>query len=332
MADEKKLDAVFEGGGVKGIGHVGAVTVTEEHGYEFVNVAGSSAGAIVASFIAADYSGLEMKQILDDLNYLDFLDEGLLDRLPLLGKPLSFIFEKGIYEGSYFEKWLRERLANKGVHTFGDLVLDDFKDKPKYRYRLQVTGADVSRGVLLILPGDIAQYGMDPDQLDVAAAVRMSMSIPFIFEPVLLKDRAGKTSYIVDGGLLSNFPVSIFDEDTADPPWPTFGYKLVDPDESQPNDIRGPFTLLYALFATMMEAHDARYIADADFVRTIPIPTLGVRATDFDLSRERSEELYQSGRQAAEEFFATWDFERYKAEFRAPSPAGRRERLRGSAA
>jgi NTE family protein len=41
----------------------------------------------------------------------------------------------------------------------------------------------------------------------------------------------------------------------------------------------------------MMEAHDVRYIRDENFVRTIPIPTLGVKTTDFDLSREKSEAL-----------------------------------------
>lgn len=46
-------DAVFEGGGVKGIGLVGAIAVAEEKGYRWVNVAGTSAGAIVAALLAA---------------------------------------------------------------------------------------------------------------------------------------------------------------------------------------------------------------------------------------------------------------------------------------
>jgi len=48
-----KTDAVFEGGGVKGIGLVGAVNEIEKAGYEFENLAGASAGAIVASLLAA---------------------------------------------------------------------------------------------------------------------------------------------------------------------------------------------------------------------------------------------------------------------------------------
>ena len=65
-------DAVFEGGGVKGIGLVGAVAVAEERGYQWVNIAGTSAGAIVAALLAAGYSATEMKQIMEELDYNSF--------------------------------------------------------------------------------------------------------------------------------------------------------------------------------------------------------------------------------------------------------------------
>ncbi len=57
-----KWDAVFEGGGVKGIGLVGAVAEVEKAGYEFVNLAGTSAGAIVASLLAVGYTAEELKR------------------------------------------------------------------------------------------------------------------------------------------------------------------------------------------------------------------------------------------------------------------------------
>ena len=77
----------------------------------------------------------------------------------------------------------------------------------------------------------------------------------------------------------------------------------------------------------MMEAHDRMYIGNGAFARTIPIPTVGVQTTEFDLSRERADKLYQSGQDAAREFFAHWDFERYKQEFRAGVAKNRRESL-----
>ena len=327
-----KADAVFEGGGVKGIGLVGAVAVAEEKGYQWINVAGTSAGAIVAALVAAGYTSTELKKVMDELDYNNFKDRSFLDRIPLAGPIASLIFEKGIYEGNFLDNWMNELLREKGIKTFGDLIVEEYKDSESYRYRLRVIASDISRGRLLVLPQDIAYFGIRPEDLNVAAAVRMSMSIPFFFEPVVLKNmRTNEVSYIVDGGLLSNFPVWLFDSEGTIPEWPTFGFKLVEPEEKLeiPHRVRGPISLLTALFATMMQAHDARYIKDEQFVRTIPIPTLGIGTTEFDISRERSEALYQSGRQAAEKFFSEWNFQEYVNEYRKDkSKLGRTKRLR----
>ena len=316
-------DSVFEGGGVKGIGLVGAVAVAEERGYQWVNIAGTSAGAIVAALLAAGYSAAEMKQIIAELDYNNFKDASPLDRVPIAGPLASLIFEKGIYEGKFFESWIRELLRKKNVVTFNDLILPEYKNDEQHRYKLRVIASDISRGRLLVLPQDIADFGVRPEALNVAAAVRMSMSIPFFYEPVKLRNmKTNQVSYIVDGGILSNFPVWLFDNDGEVPEWPTFGFKLVEPEQKREitNHVRGPISLLTALFSTMMEAHDARYIKDEQFARTIPIPTLGVGTTEFDISREKSEALYQSGREAAEAFFDTWDFAKYVDKYRRGKP------------
>ncbi len=317
MSSNLKADAVFEGGGVKGIGLAGAVAVAEEKGYHWENVAGTSAGAIVAALVAAGYTAAELRKIMNELNYNNFKDAGVIDRIPVVGPLASVTFEKGIYEGNFLENWMRELLLKKGVRTFGDLIMEEYKDDDRYRFKLRVIASDINQGRMLALPQDIAFYGVRPEKLDVARAVRMSMSIPFFFEPVKLETKKGETSYIVDGGLLSNFPVWLFDTAGGIPSWPTFGFKLVEPGEGSPREIRGPITLLAALFSTMMEAHDKQYIKDEVFVRTVPIPTLGIKTTEFDISRERSEALYQSGREAAEKFFAKWDFVKYVQDYRS---------------
>lgn len=316
-----KADAVFEGGGVKGIGLVGAVAVAEERGYQWQNVAGTSAGAIVAALLAAGYTAAEMKEIMEELDYNNFKDSGLLDKVPLVGKIASLIFEKGIYEGKWFENWMRRLLKKKGKETFGDLIDDEFQNDERYRFKLRVIASDISSGRMLVLPQDMTDFGIRPEDLNIVTAIRMSMSIPFFYEPVRLRNmKTNQVSYIVDGGILSNFPVWLFDTEGAVPDWPTFGFKLLEPEERAPNQVRGPISLLTALFSTMSEAHDARYIKDADFVRTIPIPTLDVKTTEFDLSPKKSGALYQSGRQAAEKFFDTWDFDKYVNKYRKGKP------------
>ena len=336
-AHELNADLVCEGGGVKGIGLAGAFSVLEERGYKAQNVAGTSAGAITAALIAAGYTAAEVKEIVFGLDFRQFEDKGWEDRIPVAGRPLSLLLDQGIYEGEQFLQWMRGLLEGKGVRTFADLHTDF--DDPKYRSRLQVIASDVSARRLLVLPRDAGELGIDPDELDVALAVRMSMSIPIFFEPVRIANAVTNHEHIVvDGGMLSNFPVWLFDcSDEEEPDWPTFGLLLVEPDPKMPitarlpmpehsaRGARGLVTLLSSMLHTMMEAHDRLYVEKAQYARTIPIPTLGVRTTEFDITRERAQALYDSGRKAAEDFLSMWNFEAYIAEFRKGKTHSRRE-------
>ncbi len=310
---EKYVDLVFEGGGVKGIALVGAFSVLQERGYEPQNMAGASAGAIVAALIAAGYGAGELKEIIAELDYDRFKDEALEDRFPM-GKTLSILKDLGIYEGKAFEEWMRGLLETRGVRTFGDLVRREDVDL-KYRYKLQVIASDVTERRLLVLPRDAPKLGIeDPDDIDVAQAVRMSMSIPIFFEPVRFTNRLTDEEHlIVDGGMLSNFPVWLFDAE--EPQWPTIGMKLVQSPETPIGEelaepvpragVKQVIGYLRSLVDTMMAAHDRLYVEQHDFDRrTIGIDTLGVGTTEFDLSPERALALYESGRTAAKEFLA----------------------------
>jgi NTE family protein len=184
---------------------------------------------------------------------------------------------------------------------------------------------------MLVLPQDARDIGLDPDQLPVAEAIRMSMSIPVFFAPVKVDGHQ-----IVDGGLLSNFPVWLFDAPEGTPPrFPTFGLLLVAPDQKEPlvpeppgakvPPIHSRIDFLKAIAETMMEAHDRFYVEQANYARTIPIPTLGVRTTEFDIPADKAKALFKSGHDAAEAFLASWDFEEYKANFRSGRTETRRE-------
>jgi NTE family protein len=302
------VDLVFEGGGVKGIALVGAYSVLEEQGYRPQNMAGASAGAIVAALVAAGYSAAELREILGGLDFLSFKDRGWEDRLPALSKTISTLKDRGIYEGQAFLEWMRGLLEKKSVRTFGDLMRRP-EAEPVYRHKLQVVASDLTEQRLLVLPRDAHRLGIEnPDELEVALAVRMSMSIPLFFEPVSFTNpKTHREHLIVDGGMLSNFPVWIFDAE--EPQWPTFGLKFIEEDARAPLGALGfggeLFTLVdYTrnLVETMLEAHDRLYIEESDFERTIAIDSLGVGITEFDLPRKRAMELYDSGRAAAEEF------------------------------
>ena len=75
-------DAVFEGGGVRGIGHAGALLEAEESfGYEWQNVAGTSAGAIVAALVRVGYRAAEIRDIIWSLDFAKLMDKDWVDRL-----------------------------------------------------------------------------------------------------------------------------------------------------------------------------------------------------------------------------------------------------------
>jgi NTE family protein len=331
VSGDKKADAVFEGGGVKGIGLVGAIAEVEAAGYEFINLAGTSAGAIAAGLLAVGYKAADIKRELEQLDYRRFQDKGLLDKFGIAGKAMSIAFEFGIYEGKYFHDWFEGLLVAKGKTRFGD-ILSEWPDDDRYRYKLQVIAADLTDQRMLVLPRDLRSFGLDPDEFPIARAVRMSMSIPLFFEPVKLPDAGGRTHIIVDGGLLSNYPVWLLDDGTSDPSWPTFGFKLVEPAEREIGTAKWKpiddlLDYLKATMGTLTSAHDRFHISKSkgDYQRTIGIPTVvtidgkdkEIKATDFDLTREESDRLYGNGSEAGKEFLATWNFEDWKAKYRA---------------
>jgi NTE family protein len=316
----QKLDAVLEGGGVKGIALIGAAAALEEAGYAFENLAGTSAGALVAALLAAGYTAAELRAILMELNFRDFEDASLLGHVPIVGQYYEILAHLGIYKGDFLLNLVRQKLSAK-LHkervTFRDLLIPG-ETEDRYRFKLHVVASDISRGRMLVLPEDIAPYGIAPEDLEVAMAVRMSMSIPYLYKPVSLTYQ-GRTCYVIDGGLLSNFPIELFDSPGV-PPWPTFGLALINPHDPQDgveHSIIGPITQLWAMFNTAMEAHDAHYMSQPDVAaRTIKIDSLGVPATDFDVSDAQKEALYQSGLESARAFLSHWDFAAYIAQFR----------------
>lgn len=313
-------NAVFEGGGVKAIGLAGAVQAAEEHGIRFAKLAGTSSGSMIAAFLAAGYTADEIKQLILTTPFTSFLKRSGLFQVKGIGPVIRLLLKKGLYSGEALEQWVRELLLAKGIRTFGDLEPD----------KLRIIASDITLGRLLVLPDDVAQYGIDPVKFEVAKAIRMSTSIPYFFDPVIvrksleLKQKGepfrSQFVYVVDGGLLSNFPLWLFDREN-DPDalaqmTPTLGFQLVGKGTGQPNDITGPFTMLKALFSTMMDAHDERFIEEHNRFRTIKIPTLGVHTTQFDISTEQSELLFESGVEAGRKFFDRWSLASYTAQYK----------------
>jgi Patatin-like phospholipase len=176
------VNGVFEGGGVKGIGLVGALTEVENAGFRFRAVAGTSAGSIVAALYAAGYSSGELKLVLEETEFSDLLD-------PAWPQFVHFFNHFGVYKGEKIYKWIYSLLERKGIVTFNDLKGMDLK----------IVASDLTNKQILVFDID-----RNPT-MKVAEAVRMSIGIPLFFDAYHLGEKL-----VVDGGLLSNYPVGIF--------------------------------------------------------------------------------------------------------------------------
>lgn len=294
-----KIDCVFSGGGVKGFAFLGALQSIKEKGLVIERIAGTSTGAIIAALLSARYTVDEMDEIIQQLNLKKFLDTPLLSEKIPFSKWLLLYFQMGIYKGNVFEKWLVNILANKGIHTFKDI-------KEGY---LKVVVSDVSLGQLIIIPDDLERiYGIDPYNFSVASAVRMSASFPYFFMPKTVRNKQNKKSYMIDGGVLSNFPLWIFRENDAQfDQRPVLGITLSDTmAQNNSVEIKNALDMLQALFQTMLRAHDTRHISEKMKDNIIFLPVKEIKTTDFMISKEEKSALIQLGKKKTSEYLQYW--------------------------
>lgn len=259
---------VFQGGGVKGIALVGALQVAESRGVSFEGVGGASAGAIVAALYAAGYSAAEMRLILEGVQFDSLLDRASFARLALAKR-------LGLYRGKLFQDWIHRHLAKKGVRLFNDCP------KP-----LRIVATNLTERTLVVL--DAASQ----PNLEVAEAIRMSMSIPFVFEPV----QSGR-NLMVDGGVLSNFPLSLFDGNE------TLGFRLHSRSALLPFAPEGYREYLMAIMGAMLDGRDNYDVQTKKLAGLIEIDPGRFSSTQFKLNESEKADLYERGVTAASRFF-----------------------------
>jgi NTE family protein len=316
-----QADLVLEGGGVKGLGTAGVVMGLLEQGWTFPRVAGTSVGALAAAFAATGADAETFGGVLERLDLRRVPDRRA--PLPLVSEGVSLLAEGGAYAGDWIRAWLLRELEMLDVRTFADLRRNDAGDDPALtgedqHYRLVVTATDVTHGRLLRLPWDYQLFDLDPDEQLVADAVRMSLSIPFYFRPCELRHAStGEVSTIVDGGVLSNFAIEIFDRtDGRTRRWPTFGVRLFPDLPAGLGDVVPWFgtpmlpavRLLEEVVATALVGRDQTHL-DRPGVRerTLTVDTSGTAITEFGIGSREKAELVERGRTAALDFLRRWE-------------------------
>lgn len=318
-------DIVFGGGGAKGIAHLGALWALDSLDIRFKRLAGNSAGAITAAFVAAGYTSLELINELVNVNFKDFRDGYWDKRLPRFALIATVSTTFGLYEGDKLMRWLEESLVKKKANTFGRLprigsgMLAPLKEDDGHR--LTVMASDITHSCEVRIPDDLAteRYGnLGVEFFPISAAVRMSISVPFFFTPYKLHN-----SLIVDGAFASNLPIEIFDKENIDEVrWPTLGINLTsDPSPGHPTDDLFHFGL--AIFDTMRYGQSKMSFMNypTRISRIIDAPTQEVKTLDFEISREQKERLFINGATAVLKTLRgeenrglrkTWNFDVYR--------------------
>ena len=188
---------VFEGGGVKGIAYVGAMKVLEEEGIlaDIKRVGGTSAGAINATLFALGFSNSETRNVLKKLDFKNFLD----DSWGVIRDTKRLLDRFGWYKGDFFHEWISGHVKKK----LGDPNATFQNLKEAGRPELYVYGTNLSTRF-----GEVFSCEHTP-KARIADAVRISMSIPLFFSAV----RNARNDVYVDGGVLNNYPVKLFDRE-----------------------------------------------------------------------------------------------------------------------
>src|SRR5699024_10520272 len=135
---------------------------------------------------------------------------------------------------------------------------------------------------------------------------RMSAGYPFFFMPKQIKNNAKHTSYMIDGGILSNFPLWIFRKSNNDLR-PVLGVSLsedLEHDDEFP--IKNALDMLHALFMTMKREHKTRYISKSKEKNIISIPVKKIGGTELTISNEKQASLIDLGFEHTKPFLKKW--------------------------
>ncbi|MDI3291274.1 patatin-like phospholipase family protein [Polyangium sp. 15x6] len=309
---------VFEGGGMKGIAYAGAIAELERRGLlgGVTQVAGASAGAITAAFLAVGVDAAGLEKILRETDFSQFMD----GKGWVFGDAKRLFDAYGVNPGTTAEDWLRSQIAHLTEGLTGraqpDLTFAELSALaaayPGRARHLHVVTTNLSQRIT-----EVFSAASHPD-VPVYKAVRMSMSIPLFFEAYHFNG-----DLYVDGGVSWNYPIDLFDRARKTPilgdpacgsdvEAATLGFCLGTKAENDAarKDWRLPRIEINefkdyakALVSFILTSSTLLHLDAAALARTIFIDDAGVSTTEFTLPKQTMDLLVANGAAAAKEWF-----------------------------
>ncbi len=204
---------VLEGGGIRGVAYAGAISVLEQQHilFEIEKIAGTSSGAIAGVMISIGYNATEIDSIMRSLPLEEFND----GKGGIFGKYRRARNNYGLYKGEKFTRWIQQLIKYKtSDENFSFAQLHQLHLQNNLYKDFYCTATNLSKQQL-----EIFSFENTPN-MPLALAVRISGGIPLFFEPIILNNQYQKIektdtlsfkNYYVDGGMIANYPISIFD-------------------------------------------------------------------------------------------------------------------------
>ncbi len=283
-----EINAVFEGGGVRGIALAGAAAAALDAGYSFHRTVGTSAGALVAALLASGFDAVDLEREVAGMDWPGLLDPVAIAKIPVIGEHVALVAHRGIHRTRRIEAVWKKMLLRNGVRTYNDLP----------ERALEVVATDLTHGAGVAFPHCLPGYGIDPGSFSVARSLVMSAAVPFLFIPVSLHDTiANERVLFSDGAMAANYPIGVVDRDR-----PVVGFRLVpDGDPHVHQRIVGPYSLARAVLMAGIRARYSlpRTIEGADLVIDVPVRS----DLDFTLTRDEASAAFERARGAARDQF-----------------------------
>lgn len=267
---------VGSGGGIKGLVHCGALhelNLPRMKGY-----AGTSAGSIVFSLLAIGYNTQELVEIVYELDFSKIL-EGGINKLTL---PYYLYENFGDISGCYLYNILGEYIekkTNNKDYTINQLYQDQ-------------------NIILIIVTTNLTRCreerfgpGINGD-IPIRLAIRMSTSVPGLFKPVIYNN-----CYYVDGGLVNNYPVNVFEEYSEE----TLGLRIIS--ETDNELLYGEKHIAINSFVDFIGANIEacmllQYKKQLLGNYNIDLITPDYSLTDFNFSKMQKDQLLMIGRES----------------------------------
>lgn len=296
---------IFSGGGIKGLAYVGAIKALEEKQLfqKVKRFAGASAGAITAALLAIGMGADELDEQMSSVDFSTFLQKSNVDIEALADKPSEMfilkgpevifdeVTKRGLCDGSVFVQWITSMFKLKGFDettTFAQLY-----EKTGNELIIVLCYANCSKTVLACYKNE------EMANMPIVTAVRGSMSIPFVFQPLIWNNNT-----YVDGGTMYNYPIEVFDEELS--PKKSLGFILstkssvLTPQRREDNGILSHLTCIYDAIMNVSYEYCFRM---ENHHRTVFIDPAGIGVLDFKLTEEQKKSLKDNGYKATMDYF-----------------------------